>query len=103
MRILRCSYFKKAETNHAVRDDKFHGQEGPLNVSNVKYTNELIDTFLDASESAGFGRNTDFNNWDKGQQGVGPFHVMQVRPLLIFPTLSPTPSPSLSLSFGLRR
>mmetsp|Transcript_15670 Transcript_15670/g.39865 ORF Transcript_15670/g.39865 Transcript_15670/m.39865 type:complete len:567 (+) Transcript_15670:1-1701(+) len=70
-------YFKKAETNHAVRDDKFHGQSGPLSVSPVKYTNELIDTFLDASESAGYSRNSDFNNWDKGQVGVGPFHVMQ--------------------------
>jgi len=37
----------------------------------------LISAFFEASHSAGYNRNHDFNNWDKGQSGVDPFHVAQ--------------------------
>jgi len=70
-------YFKKSENNHAVSNDKFHGKDGPFDVGNVQYTNPLVDTFLDASVKMGFRRNSDFNDWDNGQDGVGPFHVAQ--------------------------
>ena len=70
-------YFKKSENNHAGVDDKFHGKSGPFNVDPVQYTTELTSTFLDAGAAAGYSRNNDFNDWDKGQAGVGPFHVMQ--------------------------
>jgi choline dehydrogenase-like flavoprotein len=70
-------YFKKSENNHAVSDPKFHGNEGPMDIDPVQYTNPLISAFFEASRSAGYSRNNDFNNWDKGQTGVGPFHVAQ--------------------------
>lgn len=71
------NYFKKSENNHAVSDEKFHGKDGPFDVDPVQYTNPLISAFFEASHSAGYNRNHDFNNWDKGQSGVGPFHVAQ--------------------------
>lgn len=70
-------YFKKSESNNAVSNDKFHGMAGPYEVDSVQYTNPLIDTFLGASVKAGYSRNSDFNDWDRGQEGVGPFHVAQ--------------------------
>lgn len=73
-------YFKRSEKNSDFQvsgDTKHHGKDGPLSVSAVRYTNPLINTFLQASYKAGYAKNDDFNNWDRDQDGVGPFHVAQ--------------------------
>ena len=73
-------YFKRSEKNSDFQvsgDTKHHGKDGPLSVSAVRYTTPLINTFLQASYKAGYAKNDDFNNWDRDQDGVGPFHVAQ--------------------------
>ena len=40
-------YFKKAEHNETF-DDEFHGQEGPLNVSKIRYRNKPTKDFVEA-------------------------------------------------------
>lgn len=67
-------YFKKSENNERIHDE-YHGQGGPLNVSELVSTAGAREAFVSAGEQAGFRRNTDFNGAD--QQGVGAFQVTQ--------------------------
>ena len=53
-------YFKKAETNERGADD-YHGDQGPIYVSNTHNTYPLNECFLAASEQAGFPITSDFN------------------------------------------
>lgn len=53
-------YFKKAETNERGADD-FHGDQGPIYVSNTQNTYPLNECFLEASKQAGFSLTNDFN------------------------------------------
>ncbi len=53
-------YFIRAENNSRGADD-WHGDQGPLRVTDLGYTNTLSDTFLRAAGQAGFPSNTDFN------------------------------------------
>jgi len=39
-------YFKKAEDNQALGADQFHGQGGPLTVSDLRTVNPLSDAFV---------------------------------------------------------
>ena len=65
-------YFKKAERNERGADD-FHGEDGPLNVMDLRSPNPLGELFVQAGVQAGFKRNQDFNGPD--QEGVGVFQV----------------------------
>jgi choline dehydrogenase len=61
-------YFRKAE--HQERgEDEFHGVGGPLQVSDQRFTNEIIDAVVEAAVAAGIPRNHDFNG--ATQEGVG--------------------------------
>ncbi|MEH0742392.1 GMC family oxidoreductase N-terminal domain-containing protein [Vibrio cholerae] len=53
-------YFKKAEHNEQ-HVDAYHGQGGPLNVSNLRSPSPLLERFLDGCESIGVPRNHDIN------------------------------------------
>jgi choline dehydrogenase-like flavoprotein len=53
-------YFKKAEHNETISDE-FHGQGGPLNVSELKDPSHYNDFFLDACEEHGIPRKPDLN------------------------------------------
>jgi choline dehydrogenase len=65
-------YFRRSE-DQARGGDDFHGEGGPLTVSDVGEKNELVEAFIRAGEQAGFPRNDDFNGAD--QEGVGYFQL----------------------------
>lgn len=67
-------YFKRAERNSRGAD-ALHGAEGPLYVSDLRYTNPLSSAFIDAGQQAGYRRNDDFNGED--QDGFGFYQVTQ--------------------------
>jgi choline dehydrogenase len=67
-------YFKKAESN-SRGSDSYHGDQGPLSVSDLRYTNPLSQVFVDAARSAGFLTNGDFNG--ATQEGFGLYQVTQ--------------------------
>jgi choline dehydrogenase len=67
-------YFRRSE-NNSRGADQFHGDDGPLSVSDLKHTNTLSHAFVDAAKQAGFAANTDFNGAE--QEGFGFYQVTQ--------------------------
>ncbi len=67
-------YFRKSEGNTRF-DDAFHGADGPLSVSDLRYVNPLSRVFIEASRQTGLIANPDFNG--AAQQGVGLYQVTQ--------------------------
>ncbi|NRB38586.1 MAG: GMC family oxidoreductase N-terminal domain-containing protein [Pseudomonadales bacterium] len=69
-------YFKKSE-NCSINDvdTKFHGQDGELTTSPLRFTLPLTKTYIAAAVEAGYKANNDFNGAD--QEGVGYYHVTQ--------------------------
>lgn len=66
-------YFKKAEHNEVHQND-FHGQNGPLNVANIRHKNRPVDDFVETGSSV-FGFNEDFNG--ESQEGIGYYQTTQ--------------------------
>lgn len=67
-------YFKKSE--HQERGgDAYHGENGPLHVSDLRIKNPLSEAFLKAAEQAGHKLTQDFNGNE--QDGVGYYQVTQ--------------------------
>jgi choline dehydrogenase len=67
-------YFRRSE--HQVRgDDRFHGTDGPLCVSDVAQ-HPICEAFIAATTGLGFARNDDFNG--ASQDGVG-YHQTTTR------------------------
>ncbi len=62
--------FKKLEANTRFRDN-YHGNDGPLNVTDFTHINPLTRVFLDACQENGIPKNDDFNG--RGQYGSGYF------------------------------
>ncbi len=62
-------YFRRSENNEKFGDSTYHGSGGPLNVTDLKKRNGLVDVFLDATDSLQLPRRTDFN--DDDQEGFG--------------------------------
>ncbi|WAC63124.1 choline dehydrogenase [Pseudoxanthomonas sp. SL93] len=67
-------YFKRSERNSRGAD-ALHGGDGPLHVSDLRYTNPLSSAFLQAGEQAGFALTADFNG--PRQEGFGFYQVTQ--------------------------
>ncbi|WP_141453879.1 choline dehydrogenase [Pseudoxanthomonas sp. z9] len=67
-------YFKRSERNSRGAD-ALHGAEGPLYVSDLRYTNPLSSAFIEAGQQAGYSRNDDFNG--PRQPGFGFYQVTQ--------------------------
>lgn len=67
-------YFKKSENNERIHNE-FHGQGGPLNVSELRTENPLQQTFLAAAREVGYPLNDDFNGAE--QEGLGVYQVTQ--------------------------
>lgn len=63
-------YFLRAE-GHASRTDQFHGQNGPVLVSEASSSNPLYSAFVRAGAEAGFPQCTDFNG--SSQEGFGRY------------------------------
>lgn len=67
-------YFRRSEGN-SRGGDALHGGDGPLGVSDLRYTNPLSQVFIDAGAQMGLPRNGDFNG--PAQEGVGFYQVTQ--------------------------
>jgi len=65
-------YFRKAEDQERGAND-YHGEGGPLGVSNLKTDHPLHDAFIAGAQEAGYPFNPDFNG--AAQEGVGPLQV----------------------------
>jgi choline dehydrogenase-like flavoprotein len=67
-------YFRRAENN--VRgEDEWHGADGPLTVSDLRFRNPFSTRFVAAAIEAGYCPNEDFNG--ARQEGVGFYQVTQ--------------------------
>lgn len=64
--------FKRAENNERGADD-FHGDQGPLSVSNMRIQRPITDAWVAAAEAAGYPFNPDYNG--ETQEGVGFFQL----------------------------
>ncbi|MEM9130350.1 MAG: choline dehydrogenase [Pseudomonadota bacterium] len=65
-------YFREVEDNELV-DSSYHGQGGPLYVSNPESGNAAYEAFINAGLELGYPRNPDFNG--ETQDGFGPFQL----------------------------
>jgi choline dehydrogenase len=65
-------YFKRAEANENGAND-FHGEGGPLHVSNGRSSNPLFRAFVEAGKEAGHPYTDDFNG--STQEGFGPYQL----------------------------
>ena len=64
--------FKRAENNERGADN-FHGDQGPLSVSNLRIQRPITDAWVAAAQAAGYKFNPDYNG--KEQEGVGFFQL----------------------------
>ena len=64
--------FKRAEKNERGAD-AFHGDQGPLSVSNMRIQRPITDAWVAAAQAAGYKFNPDYNGAD--QEGVGFFQL----------------------------
>jgi len=67
-------YFIKSEDQENGPSD-YHGQGGPLSVSNLRHVNPLSAIFIEAAQQAGYEANRDFNG--ARQAGFGLYQVNQ--------------------------
>lgn len=65
-------YFIKSETNQRGASE-FHGSTGPLKVSDIGQTHELIEAFIQGAEENGVSRTADFNG--ARQEGAGYYQL----------------------------
>jgi choline dehydrogenase len=65
-------YFKKSEGNQRIHD-AYHGNDGPLNVEDRRYTHELSQAWVDSAVASGMKRTDDFNG--ESQEGAGLYQV----------------------------
>ena len=64
--------FKRAEKNERGADE-YHGDQGPLSVSNMRIQRPITDAWVAAAQSAGYKFNPDYNGAE--QEGVGFFQL----------------------------
>ncbi|ELZ53439.1 MULTISPECIES: GMC family oxidoreductase [Halorubrum] len=67
-------YFKRAE-NFGPGGSSYHGEDGPLSVTEQTSPRPASEAFVRAAAAAGYDRNDDFNG--ETQEGVGLYHVTQ--------------------------
>jgi choline dehydrogenase len=67
-------YFLRAEDNERGAS-QWHGDGGPLRVSDGRSRHELMDAYVDAAVQAGLKRNDDFNG--PSQDGAGYYQLTQ--------------------------
>ena len=65
--------FLKSEHNARLSNDPFHGQGGPLHISDLAHVDPTERLWVAAAEAAGLPRNEDFNG--AKQEGVGFFQL----------------------------
>jgi choline dehydrogenase len=67
-------FFRRAESNERLADE-FHGNDGPMNVTEQIERNPLTKAFVRAAQGLGLTFNHDFNG--ASQEGVGYYDVTQ--------------------------
>ena len=67
-------FFRKVESNERLADE-FHGNDGPMNVTEQIECNPLTKAFVRANQELGLSFNHDFNG--QTQEGVGYYDVTQ--------------------------
>ncbi len=65
-------YFKRSE-HYNSGGDEFHGDHGPLRVSDPEEHLEVFNTFIEAGKEAGYPYTPDFNGAE--QEGVGQYQL----------------------------
>jgi choline dehydrogenase len=65
-------YFRKAEDNERGSND-WHGEGGPLGVSNLRDVHPLAAAYVEAAVQCGYPRNPDFNG--ASQEGAGLYQT----------------------------
>jgi choline dehydrogenase-like flavoprotein len=65
-------YFRRAEHNERIRDE-YHGNDGPLNVMDLRSPSKITQPFIDAGREAGYRITDDFNGAE--QEGIGQYQV----------------------------
>ena len=65
-------YFRKSEANERGAD-RFHGEAGPLAVSNARDEHPLALAYVEAAQQCGYPRNPDFNG--ASQEGAGLYQT----------------------------
>ncbi len=64
--------FRRAENNERGADE-YHGNEGPLSVSNMRIQRPICDAWVAAAQAVGYPFNPDYNG--ATQEGVGYFQL----------------------------
>lgn len=65
-------YFIRSEKNHRIRDE-FHGNDGPLHVSDVQSDSIFHERYIQAAKEQGYAVLDDFNGAE--QEGLGVYQV----------------------------
>ena len=65
-------YFIRSEANQRGAN-RWHGDSGPLKVSDIGARHELIEAFIDGAQEIGVARNDDFNGAQ--QEGAGYYQL----------------------------
>lgn len=68
-------YFKRAENNRHFVDSDYHGNQGPLSVTNLQSPSPVNEAFLRACEAQGIDRTDDYNGAE--QKGCFYYQVTQ--------------------------
>ncbi len=66
-------YFRRSEGRAGPADERLHGRDGPLGVSDLPDRTELAESYIRAAMELGIPRTEDFNG--ASQEGVGYYHV----------------------------
>ncbi|WP_416308111.1 GMC family oxidoreductase [Neptunicella sp. SCSIO 80796] len=69
-------YFKKSES-YAQGDPRWHGDSGPLSVTELRYTSPLSTSFVHSAREMGLDLVADFNQLDR--EGLGFYQVTQTK------------------------
>ena len=64
-------YFKRGERRIGLADERIHGREGNIPVTDMDWFHPVCEAFIDGAEGIGIPRNPDYN--DGQQEGVGYF------------------------------
>lgn len=65
-------YFKRTERRIGVGDDRIHGRDGNLPVTDIDWFHPVCQAFIDGAVGMGMPRCADYNSGDR-QEGVGYF------------------------------
>jgi choline dehydrogenase len=65
-------YFKRGERRLGVGDDRIHGRQGNLPVTDNDWTHPAMEAFIEGAQELGMPRCVDYNSGDS-QMGVGYF------------------------------